>query len=119
MAPLGVALVVMILFTLFGFVDGLRRTIDRSANPGNWVILSRVAAYQPQSVITQPQLDLLRNKPEIVTDSNGAPLISPEIIAAFNVAPGDPKNQLVYLRGVKFWLAARAGGCKATCQSKS
>jgi hypothetical protein len=36
-----------------------------------------------------------------VTDSNGAPLISPEVIAAFNVAPGDPKNQFVYLRGVK------------------
>jgi putative ABC transport system permease protein len=101
MAALGVALVVMILFILFGFVDGLRRTIGGSANAGNWVILSRGAAYEPQSVITQPQLDLLRNKPQVATDSAGAPLISPEVIAAFSVAPGDLKNQFVYLRGVK------------------
>ncbi len=101
MAALGVALVVMILFILFGFVDGLRRTIGGAANAGNWVILSRGAAYEPQSVITQPQYDLLRVMPEFATDSSGAPLISPELVGGFNVAPGNPRNQFVYARGVK------------------
>ena len=100
MAGLGVALVVMILFILFGFVDGLRRTIGHAAGAGTWVILSRGAAYEPQSVITQPQLDVLRSMPQIATDS-GVPLISPEAIGGFSVAPGNPKNMFVYLRGVK------------------
>ena len=101
MAAMGVALVVMILFILFGFVDGLKRTIGRSASADTWVILSRGAAYEPQSVITQPQYDLLKSMPEIAPSTSGVPLISPEIISGFNVAPGNPKNMFVYLRGVK------------------
>ena len=101
MAATGVALVVMILFILFGFVDGLKRTIGSTAGVGNWVILSRGAAYEPQSVITQPQYELLRSMPQIATGPSGVPLLSPELIAGFNVAPGNPKNQFVYLRGAK------------------
>jgi len=101
MAALGVALVVMILFILFGFVDGLKRTIVGSANAGNWIILAKGAAYEPVSVITQPQLDLLKPMPEIATDASGVPLISPELIATVNVAPGHPKTMYVYLRGTK------------------
>jgi ABC-type lipoprotein release transport system permease subunit len=100
MAAMGVALVVMILFILFGFVDGLKRTIGSAADSGNWVILSRGAAYEPQSAITQQQYDLLRVMPQIATSRSGAPLISPELIAAFSAAPGNPKNMFVYLRGV-------------------
>jgi hypothetical protein len=101
MAAMGVALVVMILFILFGFVDSLRRTVARSANAGNWVILSRGAAYEPQSIVTQPQLDLLRAMPEFALDRTGNALISPELVSGFNVAPGNPRNQFVYLRGMK------------------
>jgi aspartyl-tRNA(Asn)/glutamyl-tRNA(Gln) amidotransferase subunit A len=73
MAALGVALVVMILFILFGFVDGLTTAVVGQANSGNWM-LSRGAAFEPTSVITPPELDLLKVMPEFATDSSGAPL---------------------------------------------
>lgn len=101
MAALGVALVVMILFILFGFVDGLKSAVAGQANSGNWIVLSLGAEFEPTSVITQPELDLLKVMPEFATDPSGAPLISPELIAGFNVRPGHAKTMFAYLRGVK------------------
>jgi putative ABC transport system permease protein len=101
MAAMSVALVVMILFIVFGFVDGIKRTVSVAANSGNWIILSKGATAEPESVITQPQYDLLRAMPQIAADARGAALISPEVINGLDVAPGHAKTMYVYLRGVK------------------
>lgn len=101
MAGLGIALVVMILFILFGFVDGMRRTVQSEAESGNYVLLSNGAEAEPNSVIMQPMLELLHAMPQFASEPNGAPLISPEVVAALNVNPGHAKTMFVYLRGVK------------------
>ena len=101
MAGLGIALIVMILFILFGFVDGMRRTVQGAAETGNYILLSNGAEAEPNSAITQPVFDLLRVKPEFAGDTSGAPLISPELVTGLNVNPGHPKTMFVYLRGVK------------------
>ena len=101
MAGLGIALIVMILFILFGFVDGMRGTVQGAAETGNYVLLSTGAEAEPNSVVMQPAFDLLRVMPEFATDVSGAALISPEVVAGFNVNPGHPKTMFVYLRGVK------------------
>ena len=101
MAAMSIALVVMILFIMFGFVDGLRRTVSEAATAGNWIILSKGATAEPQSVITQPQYDLLRAMPQFAVDSKGVALISPEVIDGLNVSPGHAKTMYVYLRGAK------------------
>ncbi len=101
MAGLGIALVVMILFILFGFVDGMRRTVASTAESGNYILLSSGAEAEPNSVIMQPQLELLHAMPQFATEQSGAPLISPEVVAGLNVNPGHAKTMFVYLRGVK------------------
>jgi len=101
MAGLGIALVVMILFILFGFVDGMRRTVASSAESGNYILLSTGAEAEPNSVVNQPAYELLHAMPQFASDHSGAPLISPEIVAGLNTNPGHAKTMFVYLRGVK------------------
>jgi putative ABC transport system permease protein len=101
MAGLGIALVVMILFILFGFVDGMRRTVQSTAENGNYILLSTGAEAEPNSVIMQPAFELLHAMPQFATDHSGAPLISPEVVGGLNVNPGHAKTMFVYIRGVK------------------
>jgi putative ABC transport system permease protein len=101
MAAMGIAMIVMILFILFGFVDGMRRTTQREAEDGNYIVLSKGAEAEPYSVIMQPQLEQLRVMSSFSTDGTGTPLISPEVIAGLNLKPGSAKTMFVYLRGVK------------------
>jgi putative ABC transport system permease protein len=100
MTALGIALVVMVLFVLLGFVAGLRATITRAGTPGNWIVLNRGISNEPGSYITVEQYNIVRARPEIVTDTSGAPLISPEIVTGFDARP--PVGQMfeTFLRGV-------------------
>ena len=97
-----ISLVVMILFTLSGFIAGLRATVLGSAVEGDWIILSRGTTSEPNSFITREQYEILRSRPQIAQDSTGRQLISPEIITGFNPAPDKPLEQVIftYLRGV-------------------
>ncbi len=97
-----IALVVMILFILSGFIAGLRATVLGNAVEGDWIILSRGATSEPNSFITRKQYEILRSRPQIALDSNGRELISPEIITGFNPAPDKPYDQVIFtfLRGV-------------------
>ncbi|MFI5352424.1 MAG: ABC transporter permease [Candidatus Binatales bacterium] len=101
MTAMGVALVVMILFILFGFIGGLQRTLLMAGGTGNWIVLSKGAPAEGASVIGHEALNLLRVRPEIATDDSGAPLISPELIAGLNIAPDKRRRQFTYLRGVR------------------
>lgn len=70
MAGLGIALVVMILFILFGFVDGMRRTVASTAETGNFILLSIGSEDEPNSVIMEPAFELLRNRPCLPSHKN-------------------------------------------------
>ena len=65
MTALGVALVVMILFILLGFIAGLQQTVLQAGNSGNWVVLSRGVNNEPGSYITREQYEIIRSRPEI------------------------------------------------------
>jgi len=97
-----ISLVVMILFILSGFIEGLRATVLGSAVDGDWIVLSRGTTSEPDSFITREQYEILRTRPQIAQDSKGQELISPEIITGFNPAPEQAYAQVIfsYLRGV-------------------
>ena len=101
MAGMGIALIVMILFILFGFVDGMRKTVQGAAESGNYVLLALGAENEPSSFISYPAFDVLKSRPEFALNDAGAPLLSPEVVSGLNVNPGHPKTMFVYLRGVK------------------
>jgi ABC-type lipoprotein release transport system permease subunit len=102
MTALGVALVVMILFILLGFIAGLQKTVLQAGNSGNWVVLSRGVTNEPGSYITREQFEIIRARPEIEVGSARQALISPEMVTGFNASPdGAPSNSgATLLRGV-------------------
>jgi putative ABC transport system permease protein len=97
-----ISLVTMLLFILSGFIGGLRTTVLSTAADNDWIILSRSTTSEPDSFITREQYEILRTRPQIVRDSNGRELISPELVTGFNPVPDKPFDQTIvtYLRGV-------------------
>jgi len=90
MTAVVVALVVMILFILSGFVAGLRSTVLRSAVSDNWIVLSRGTTNEGGSYISRDQYEIIKSRPQIVTTQDGQALVSPEVVTGFNPAPDLP-----------------------------
>ena len=98
-----VALVVMILFILSGFVAGLKATVMRTAVSDNWIVLSRGTTNEGASFISREQYEIIKSRSQIATSRDGQPLASPEIINGFNPNPEAPPtagNVFTTLRGV-------------------
>jgi len=102
MTALVVALVVMILFILSGFVAGLRATVMRSAVSDNWIIVSRGTTNEGGSFISREQYEIIKSRTEVATTADGQALVSPEVVTGFNPAPDRPPSQVIFtlLRGV-------------------
>jgi putative ABC transport system permease protein len=103
MTAVVVALVVMVLFILSGFITGIRSTVMQSALAGNWIVTSRAADSEPSSYISREQYLIIRSRPQIVTDGDGTALVSPEMITGFYPAPDAPATKVgfTFLRGVR------------------
>jgi putative ABC transport system permease protein len=98
-----VALVVMILFILSGFVAGLRATVMRTAISDNWIVLSRGTTNEGGSFVSREQYEIIKSRSQIATTQGGQPLVSPEVISGFNPAPDAPRSAgaiFTTLRGV-------------------
>jgi putative ABC transport system permease protein len=97
-----VALVVMILFILSGFVAGLRSTVMSTAVSDNWIVLSRGVTNEGGSYISRDQYEIIKSRTQIATASNGEALVSPEVITGFNPAPDEPPDKVIFslLRGL-------------------
>jgi len=102
MTAVVVALVVMILFILSGFVAGLRATVMRSAVSNNWIVLSRGTTSEGGSFISRDQYEIIKSRAQIATTPDGEPLVSPEGVTGFNPAPDAPSVNVfgTLLRGV-------------------
>jgi len=99
MTAMGVALVVMILVILSGLIAGLRGTVMGAAERGNWIVLSRGITSEPGSYISYEQYELVRSRPEIVTEGSIA-LASPEAVTGFFATPDRRNLNFTFLRGV-------------------
>jgi putative ABC transport system permease protein len=97
-----VALVVMILFILSGFVAGLRATVLHTAISDNWIVLSRGTTNEGGSYISREQYEIIKSRPQIATTRDGQALVSPEGVTGFNPAPDLPLANVfgTLLRGV-------------------
>ena len=103
MTAMGVALVVMILFILLGFVAGLRQTMLRAGAGNNWIVLSRGVTSEPGSYVTLDQYEIIRARPELAKHDDGTALVSPEMVTAFNPEADGPLriSDFTSLRGVR------------------
>src|SRR5260370_21655434 len=103
MTAMGVALVVMILFLLLGFIAGLRLTMLRAGAGDNWIALSRGVTSEPGSYVTLEQYEVIRARPEIALSRGGVPLVSPEMVTPVNPQAEGPLHAsgFTYLPGVR------------------
>jgi len=102
MTAVVVALVVMILFILSGFVAGLRATVLRTAVSDNWIVLSRGTTSEGGSYISRDQYEIIKSRGQIATAHDGQALVSPEVVTGFNPAANQPNARGfgTMLRGV-------------------
>ena len=102
MTAVVVALVVMILFILSGFVAGLRATVLRTAVSDNWIVLSRGTTSEGGSYISRDQYEIIKSRAQIATAPDGQALVSPEVVTGFNPAANQPdaRGFGTMLRGV-------------------
>lgn len=102
MTALAVALVVMILFILSGFIAGIKSTVMSAATRGNFVVISRGADSETASYISHEQYEIVKSRAQIATDSSGEALISPEMMTGFNPEPEKAAGSMfTFLRGVR------------------
>lgn len=99
MTAMSVALVVMVLTILLGFVHGMRRTMTSAAGHDHWMLLMRNVKAEA-GYINHENLQLIRTMPQIATDAAGNPLMSPEIVAGFDPTPDAPRASTATVRGV-------------------
>jgi putative ABC transport system permease protein len=100
MTVMGVALVAMIFVILFGFIGGLRDTLLSASNDNNWVVTARGAPDETSSFIAHDTIDVVRVLPQIATDGDRQPLLSPEDFDGVNVSRNKRVKEFALLRSV-------------------
>src|SRR5258708_8406898 len=83
-------------------MGGLRSAVLGSSRRSNWIVLSRSVTSEPASFVTREQYEIIKARPEIEAGADGAALVSPEMVTAFNPQPDGPirLSSFTYLRGV-------------------
>jgi putative ABC transport system permease protein len=99
MTGMSVALVVMVLTILLGFVNGMRRTLTSAVDANNFIVLQRGVSVEAGGM-GHATLDILRTRPEIAADQEGRPLFSPEIVLGFDPTPDASHASVATLRAV-------------------
>jgi hypothetical protein len=100
MTVLGLGMVAMIFVILFGFIGGLKSTMMNAGAERNFVLLSRGAPDETASFIPHAMIDIVRVLPEVATDDDGHPLVSPEVFVGVNISRDKHVRQFVLMRGV-------------------
>jgi putative ABC transport system permease protein len=99
MTAVSVALVIMVLTILLGFVNGMRRTVTLAAERGNAMILQRGVPAEA-GYVNHQTYDIIRFRPEIALDAAGRPLLSPEYVLSFDPTPDAPRASTARIREV-------------------
>src|ERR1700722_10083949 len=79
---------------------GMVRTFPMAAGRNNYILVFRGVKIEA-GFINHETLDILRVRPEIALDASGKPLISPEILGAFDPTPDAPRASTAALRAIK------------------
>jgi putative ABC transport system permease protein len=97
-----VAIVVVVLASFLALSDGFQQTVADTGSKDVGIFLRGGARSEINSDITQEQVALLGDLPEIQRDKHGTPLVSPEIFVPVSVAARDGANAAnLSLRGLR------------------
>lgn len=108
---LGIAGVVGVLVAMLAMGTGLRATLQSGGDQESAIVTRGGAPTESQSVLVRDDLDAIAQAPGVARDAEGRPLISGEIVIAFNARQRDSENEgTVQMRGVdEMAFAVRPG----------
>ncbi|MCX4243611.1 ABC transporter permease [Paraliomyxa miuraensis] len=98
---LGVGLVVFVLAAALMLTEGLRRTLSRSGQPDNAVVMRKGSDNELSSSIANTQVGQIASAPGVKKDADGRPLAVGDVVAVIfaDLANGKGKSNIV-IRGV-------------------
>jgi putative ABC transport system permease protein len=97
---MAVGLAVGVTVGLFAFARGVMNTARNSGAEDNVVVMDRAAASAMFSSVDQADVNLLMTLPQVARDSNGAPVMSPEVFHQCAVSVGTRADRAGTVRGV-------------------
>ena len=98
----GMSLVVFVFAAVLMLAEGLRQTLVATGSYDNALVLRSSADTEIQSIIDRDQAAIIESQPEIALNSQGQPLVSPEVVVLINLpkrTTGQRTN--VTIRGVR------------------
>lgn len=101
MTILGIGVVIAVMISMMALQNGVRSAVVSSGSKDNLMVMREGAAAELSSWVTKDAFRIIRAMPGIARDSNGAPMISPELVIIFKIPKkDDPKGSNVLVRGV-------------------
>ena len=101
MTVIGIGVVIAVMISMMALQNGVRSAVVSSGSKDNLMVMREGAAAELSSWVTKDAFRIIRAMPGIAKDSNGAPMISPELVIIFKIPKkDDPKGSNVSVRGV-------------------
>jgi putative ABC transport system permease protein len=100
MTILGIGIVIAVMISMMALQNGVHSAVVSSGSKDNLMVMREGAAAELSSWVTKDAFRIIRAMPGI-SQANGAPMISPELVIIFKIPKrDDPKGSNVLVRGV-------------------
>jgi putative ABC transport system permease protein len=97
----GIGLVVAVYVLLQSLAVGLEKSAGNTGDPRNLMIVRKGSTAESTSMVSLPQLQIIRYWPQIERDAGGAPLISADLISLISQPRIDGRGEAnVSVRGI-------------------
>jgi len=98
---LGIGLVVAVYVLVQSLAAGLEKSAGNTGDPRNLMLVRKGSTAESTSMVSIPQLQIIRYWPQIARDATGAPLISADLIALISQPRVDGRGEAnVSVRGI-------------------
>ena len=98
---LGIGLVVAVYVLVQSLAAGLEKSAGNTGDPRNLMLVRKGSTAESTSMVSLPQLQIIRYWPQIARDATGAPLISADLIALISQPRVDSRGEAnVSVRGI-------------------
>src|ERR1700692_4458686 len=101
MTILGIGVVIAVMLSMMALKNGVHSAIVSSGSKDNLMVMREGAEAELSSRVTKDAFRIIRAMTGVAKDSNGAPMVSPELVIIFKIPKkDDPKGSNVLVRGV-------------------
>lgn len=99
MTAITFGIVVATFIIVMSLAQGIEQALTTTANPLNVLVMRAGAQAESQSQISMEQFQVIRNAPGIAHDTNGEPIVAPEVLIPVSKPRMDGKLASIQIRG--------------------